>query len=241
MAYCCPKGEGEGEGKCSPASFPLPATLLDARKKKQYAAVTLLMLGDGYLPGALMLARSLREASPRLASEIDLVCMVTPDVSAAARLDLATEFDVVDAVDYIAIPEARVPHRPAVRPVYARTFTKLHCLRYARYRKVLMLDADMVVVRPELFALFALEPPAAVFFGCLRPFMAPQFADYIAQTCSRVAHGELIPRELFEDKACRRVPRGTGRDGDKRVYIGVETSIALLRPDAADLAAMLAT
>ena len=49
-AYCCPaKGP---EGLCSPAAFALPKTLLDARGRKQYAAVTLLMRGDAYLPGA---------------------------------------------------------------------------------------------------------------------------------------------------------------------------------------------
>lgn len=238
--YCC-TAPGE-PGRCSQAAFALPATLLDKRGKKQYAAVTLLMMGDGYLPGALMLARSLREASPRLAAEIDLVCMVTPDVSAQARTDLATEFDVVDPVDYIAIDPRRVPHpKSEVRPVYARTFTKLRCLAYAQYAKVLLLDADMVAVRPEVFALFAMDPPAAVFFGCLRPFMAPQFADHVAAYCPQVSHGETIPAALFADKACRNVPRGSGRDGDKRVFIGVETSIALLAPSATDLAAMRQT
>ena len=209
--------------------------------------VTLLMMGDGYLPGALMLAHSLREASPHLSAEVDLVCMVTPDVSALARADLQTVFDVVVQVDYLSIPEARVPHRPAVRPVYAKTFTKLHCLGLGGYKKVLLMDADMVVVRPEVFALFNMACPAAVFFGCLRPFMAPQFADHMTHYCPRITHGELIPRDLFEDKTCDRVPRGRGKgtkginDSDKRVYVGVETSIALLEPNATDLAAMRAT
>ena len=224
--YCCPAPDGDG--KCSPASFSLPATLLDARGKKQYAVVTLLMLGDGYLPGCLLLAKSLRDASPRLCAEVDLVCMVTPDVSASARADLRTLFDRVDEVPYIELPPARVPHRPAVRPIYARTFTKLRFLQYKQYAKVLLMDADMVAVRPDLFSLFDLSPPAAVFFGCLRSFFAPQFADHLRRYCPLLSHGGLIPASLFEDKTCQRVPRGTGREGDKRIYVGCETSLVLL-------------
>ena len=237
--YCCP--DPASPGGCSPATFPLPKTLLSPRGKKQYAAVTLLMMGDGYLPGALLLAHSLRQASPTLSAEIDVVCMVTPDVGAQARADLRTVFDAVVPVEYIAIPPHRVPHRPAVRPVYAKTFTKLHCLEFTQYKKVLLLDADMVVVRPELYALFDLRPPAAVFFGCLRPFFEKQFDDHVTAYCPRLSHGELIPKALFEDKACARVPRGDGSEGNKRIFVGVETSIALLEPSVKDLASMRAT
>ena len=252
-AYCCPSKNGANDSsdhidlRCSPAAFLLPATLLDARGKKRYAVVTLLMRGDAYLPGCLLLARSLREVSPGLSAQVDIVCMVTPDVSQVARADLKTEFDSVIEVPYMSLPEARIAHRPDVRPVYARTFTKLNCLNLLQYNKILLMDADMVVVRPEIYSLFALEPPAAVFFGCLRQFMESQFADHISYYCPLLTHGELIPKTLFEDKACRRVPRQSYSNNtraskqDKRVYIGVETSIVLLEPNVADLGAMKAT
>lgn len=249
MAYCCPGPQGVQENPpCSPARFQIPRTLFSDGEKKQYAIVTLLMMGDSYLPGALMLARSLREASPRLSSEVDLVCMVTADVSAVARADLATEFDRVDAVDYIEHPPERIRHRsPAVRKVYAKTFTKLRCMgpAYSRYRKVLLMDADMLVPsgRPEIFSLFELEPPAAVFFGCLRPFFPAQFADHVATYCPHLRHGELVPRHLFTDKRCAAVNRSpiqtkTKKEGNKRIYVGMETSIVLLEPNASDLASM---
>lgn len=232
--YCCPGAEGG----CSPARFALPATLLAPTGRKQYAVVTLLMRGDAYLPGALMLARSLREASPRLAAEVDLVCMVTPDVGAVARADLATEFDRVDAVDYIEIPEALVNHsKPEVRPAYARTFTKLRCLTYAAYKKVLLVDADMVVVRPEVFALFDVPAPAGVFFGCTRQFYADQFDAHVKAYCPRIAHGRPIPLDLF-DRSCPGLP--PSRTHERGAYLGVETSIALLEPSKRDFAALTA-
>ena len=243
MAYCCP-GPDSNNQPCSPATFALPATLRDATGKKQYAIVTLLMLGDKYLLGALMLAKSLRDASPHLSKDVDIVCMITPDVSTLARADLLTQFDRVEQVDYITHPEDRIRHgSAAVRRVYARTFTKLRCLDAdfeRRYRKILMLDADLLVVRPEIFTLFELEPPAAVFFGCLRPFFEPQFKDHIETYCPRLHHGELVPRDLFADKSCARVPKARQpiEEGNKRIYVGMETSLVLLAPRAADLATM---
>ena len=237
--YCCPGAEGA----CSQASFPVPDTLLASKGRKQYAIITLLMRGDAYLPGALMLARSLREAHPKLASEVDLICMVTADVSAMARKDLATEFDKVDPVDYIEIPEALVNHsKPEVRPSYAKTFTKLRCLLYTQYKKVLLMDADMLVVRPEVFGLFDLATPAAIFMGCLRQFMPTQFDDHVTAYCSRLAHGAIVPPDLFANKTCGGLPDTVAPDQrrDKRVYVGMETSLVLLEPSKKEFEAMLA-
>jgi hypothetical protein len=46
------------------------------------------MLGDGYLPGALLVGAQLRALAPG----IDRICMVTHDVSARARAELAKVF-----------------------------------------------------------------------------------------------------------------------------------------------------
>ena len=69
----------------------------DAGESKKCAYVTLMMIGDAYLPGALVLADSLR----RVKSKWPVVIMVTPDVSKEACQILAGAYDDVIHVDYI--------------------------------------------------------------------------------------------------------------------------------------------
>jgi len=122
------------------------------------------MLGDSYVPGALVLAHSLRKHG----SKADLVVLVSSDVSRSARNDLRQVFNVVKEVDLIS---GRAIHRPWKRytsgeqngqKMYAWTshcFTKIHALTLTQYEKVCLLDADMLCVsKPD--SVFSLAAPA---------------------------------------------------------------------------------
>ena len=68
----------------------------------RYAWVTLVMCGDSYAPGAIATGQSLLLTR----TCADLICMVTPDVSAAARAALSTVWQVVE-VPYMEYPTPR--------------------------------------------------------------------------------------------------------------------------------------
>src|SRR5437870_4471464 len=63
----------------------------------RYAYVSLLMLGDSYMPGLLTLAHSIR----KMGSKIDLVIMITDDVSQHARDLLLKIYTKIVKVPYI--------------------------------------------------------------------------------------------------------------------------------------------
>ena len=106
----------------------------------QYAYVTTLCGGDAYLPGVEVLGRSLVASGtrePRLA-------MVTADVSTKARARLRAQgWELVD-VDPIENPSADTVR---LYPRFAKTFTKLRAFGLANTSKIVLLDADTVVLR----------------------------------------------------------------------------------------------
>ena len=66
---------------------------------KPYLVVTLLMKGDDYLPGALVLGYSLLRTGTN--EEFDVGIMLTPDVSQEARLLLENSYSRIITVGYI--------------------------------------------------------------------------------------------------------------------------------------------
>ena len=124
------------------------------------AFVTFLMRNDSYLPGALVLAHALRAQE----TGADLLCMVTPEITPAARRALALLFDHVVDVDAVYVPHVRRQKRQD-RPYM---FTRLNALRlgaggdlgYA-YDKVVLLDADVLPLR-HYARLLAVAAPAGI-------------------------------------------------------------------------------
>jgi len=160
----------------SGASAAAAADAASATPASSCAFVTLVMLGDAYIPGALVLASSLRAAGTRAA----LVVLVSPDVSAAGRADLALLFDRVVEVPLL---QGRAVHQEWKRYTKAgaapgggklyqwidSAFTKVHVLGLTDYAKVCLLDADMLCVsradgppqdHPD--GLWALQAPAGI-------------------------------------------------------------------------------
>ncbi|KAM3515990.1 hypothetical protein MY11210_000272 [Beauveria gryllotalpidicola] len=110
-----------------------------------------LLLTDSYLPGALVLAHSLRDAG----TARKLVVFFTPDsVSADSITQLRAVFDQV-----IPVPTIRNEHHANLwlmhRPDLDSAFTKINLWRQTQFSKIIYIDADVVAYRApdELFAL----------------------------------------------------------------------------------------
>ncbi|KAG9250392.1 glycogenin [Emericellopsis atlantica] len=116
-------------------------------------AYATLLLNDSYLPGALVLAHSLRDARTRK----PLVCLATLDsVSADAITQLKTVYDHV-----ISVPRMRNPDPGNLylmnRADLHSAFTKINLWKLVQWEKIVYIDADVVAYRApdELFTLGA--------------------------------------------------------------------------------------
>ena len=154
------------------------------------AIVTLLMNGDFYLPGALVtgysfkllsksrtleqvsrsleqVSRSLEQVSRSLENpnlKIDLVCMVTPDVSPNARQQLKVIYDLVVEVPYLRYKTNSLGTRYEETYGHLKDsyYTKWNCLSLDQYEKIILLDIDIVVIKP-ITHLFTYSAPAGIF------------------------------------------------------------------------------
>ncbi|ABI35770.1 glycosyl transferase [Ectropis obliqua nucleopolyhedrovirus] len=141
------------------------------------AYVTLVMLGDEYVAGAIALAKSL------IFNETiyDLVCMVTPDVSSDAIQRLSQFYNVIKVSFLHQKCAAMLTKRQ--NEMYSKwinySFTKWQCLNLCQYKKIVYLDADHLVVK-NIDNLFELQTPALCF--------ADQYYNYYA----RFVHNQII-------------------------------------------------
>lgn len=206
---CCKKQYGVCDG-----GHPL------ADKTSRFALCTLLTLGDAYLPGVMCLGWSVREHITRRAwPNIDMCCMYTPDVSHEAMACMLTVYDKLIPVPYIRTDPSMISHRDQVtRGRYSALLTKLNVFGIKGYSKVLYLDSDMVVLRPELINLLALSTPAAVFYGCTKPF-SDASNEYGKKVCPHASHGSRVPEWMLTVR-CPRVQN----------HMAFETSILLVSP-----------
>jgi hypothetical protein len=119
--------------------------------KKAY--VTTLTHGDAYAPGVEALGRSLKATGTRES----MVLMATSDVSAGALRRLAAVGWTVHGIEPVKNP---TPAGQQLFPRFDKVFTKLRAWELEAFDKVVLLDADMVVLgdlsplfeRPELAA-----------------------------------------------------------------------------------------
>lgn len=207
------------------SKIPTKSNFFRKNGSKKYAMVTMLIINDSYLPAIIMLAQSLQNVSEKLRKYIDLVCLVTPDISPNARDDISKFYDRIIGVPYLQVPAGFLTHKKHdIREIYSKTFTKIQCLTLYDYDKVVFCDADMLILHKNFYNLFTLKTPAGVYFGCYRPFYNDyQYNKYLSTICPKVKHGELIDMKMFH-KYCQ-------READQNiVYLGVESSIMVLSP-----------
>lgn len=159
----------------------------EKHKKPDCAYVCLVMKGDLYVPGAIVVAHSIRETD----TKYDIVCMVTPDVSEGAVSKLKVVFDYVQVVEYITA-ETKMMRTKKIEDRYGSwksvSYTKWNVLQMTRYKKVLFMDADLIVVG-NIDSLFKLQAPAATFsLAQAHPYSKQGLHNpYI-----RYTHGDII-------------------------------------------------
>lgn len=228
LKYCCPDRKNKTE--CSKLNIELK---INNTSNTKYAIVTLLFGNDSYLPGILLLGSSIRKVMQKsYEKHITLCCMITNDISIEASNLISQIYDRVIKVDYLQIPPNLINHKDTtIRNIYSKTFTKLRIFEMTEYDKVLFLDADMLVLKKDIFSLFNLNTPAAVFLGKLtnkpsdRYFkeftengkLFKQFQNKYCNWKGKELHGNLIPYDKYENEKTN--------DG-----MNIETSVLLIKP-----------
>lgn len=156
----------------------------------RYAFVSLLMGGDEYLPGCLVVAAALRW---HVQTRAALVCLIDDSVSADARAMLARVYDRVLVVPRL---RAHADSYPAdlLSDAYRDVYTKLHVFDadLLPYAKVAFVDADLLPLRC-FDHLFTVPAPAAV-IESVHP--TSQYA-YVRHMHG-VRHGAPVPPAILE-------------------------------------------
>lgn len=213
-------------------SYPSPKLMEDNNGNRLYAYVVLIMLGDKYIPGAIAAAHHLK----KIGTKADLVVMVTPDVTEAGRKVLARFYDKLVDVPLIYVPNWRTQKQPH-RKYLDYVFTKFHLFNLTEYEKVILLDADALVLKyPD--HLFSLNAPA----GSMIPYKSDMISydencDYVLpknkqikwyqEYCNCCAHGKIIPKKYTDE-----VVTAKG-------HSGVGAAILLLKPKKGELDSIL--
>jgi Phosphorylated CTD interacting factor 1 WW domain/Glycosyl transferase family 8 len=181
----CDREDGRAEFEAERGSH------IKTMSEHKCAWVVLVMRGAAYLPGALVVARSLKTKHAKVA-------MVTDDVPEAARAMLRLVYDRVVEVPYV-VQASRRMHGKKQAETYAAwadaAHTKWNALTLTDYAKVILVDADMMFLE-DCDELFALRAPAACYSlpwaqpwmprgGALNPYIAPGAVDF--------PHGATVP------------------------------------------------
>lgn len=208
--------------------YPDPPEMFNKDGTCKYAYVTLVMLGDTYVAGAIMVAYSVRKAG----SLADLVVLVTPDVSENGKDVLRKFFTHVIEVDFITVPNWRVQKQPH-RKYLELVFTKFHLFNLTQYEKVLLIDADAIVLKhPD--HLFTLNTPAGslieykdqlISYDRNGGYVYPKDGQlkWYKEMCDCCEHGKLIDKKIT-DKVFTDFKNS-----------GVAAGLWLLKPEAGEL------
>lgn len=210
----CPRGSKHGPrtGLChgtlrngpSPPSAPRPASSTSARDSRASAtdtALAQLLLGDSYLPGALVLAHSLRDAGATRRLAV-LVTLDSVSAHAISRLRVschrvghsrrAADSGSQSVYDHV-VPVPRIRNGRAVnlhlmnRPDLHSAFTKINLWKQTHFSRIVYVDVDVVAYRApdELFALphaFAAAPDTGWpdLFNSGVMVLTPNMGDFFA-------------------------------------------------------------
>lgn len=184
-------------------TYDKPSKMYDSNGKRLYAYVTLIMLGDSYIPAALVLAKSVRDCG----SEADLVVMVTPDISDNGKKALSMFFDKVIEINYVKVKNWRTI-KQTTREYLNLVFTKFHVFNLLEYKKVILIDADALVLKhPD--HLFTMNTPAGCYlenkshiitYDSKGNYVLPdskklQWYDEMCECCG---HGKLIDKSATD-------------------------------------------
>lgn len=187
-------------------------------KHTKVAFATLLTRDDSYLPGVIALGLSIRANVPKDDwPNVSLVLMVTDEITKSATECANSIYDEVVTIPHLQTSASLIAHKkPEVREVYKLLFCKLSFFTLIQYKKVVYLDADTLVLKPDIVNLFAMPTPAAVYFGCSEPWKNKQ--EYFDEVCTNFQPG-TIPSSAMLRKPC------------KRRNVKFETALVVITPD----------
>lgn len=192
----------------------------DDLAQDRYAHVSLLMRGERYLPGVLVVAAALRW---HVRSRAALVCLVDDSVPTWARDMLARVYDRVLEVPRLRAHESSFPAE-VLADQYRDMYTKLHLFdaTLLPYRRVVYVDADLLPLRC-FDHLFTVPAPAAVIESVSA---SSQYAW--VRHMRQVVHGRPVPAPMLE------------LSSDQDITGGINGGLLLVEPDRARFEEMVA-
>ncbi len=204
-----------------------------AHTVRRIAYATVLFGNDSYVPGALVLAHSLREQETRA----NLVAVVTSEVSSIAIRSLQRHFDRVVVVPPLVVQETADQRRQYL----SRVLTRLHALRLgpdgdlgAEYEKLVLLDADVLPLRC-FDHLFLVDAPAGILNEKAEYFRRSD-GDRLAGVRTAPSHGRWHWHHQY-----RKWPHGaniperiTDRVLADSSNYGVNTAVLVLEPSMSE-------
>jgi len=177
----------------------------------RYAYATLLIGGESYVPGCLVVAAALRWHVHTRAS---LICMVDDSVPESTRNMLAQLYDRVPVIRRLRAHDSGYPPE-LLADAYRDMYTKLHLFDAALfpYERVCFVDADLLPLRC-FDHLFTLPAPAAVIES-----VDPTSQYEYVQHMHGVRHGQPVPPAILEVTS------------DEDVTGGINGGLMVIKPD----------
>ena len=203
-----------------------PKDMINLDGGKNYAYVTTVMLGDKYVAPAIVFAESVR----KLGSMADLVVLITHDVSTEGKEILKMFFDYVINVEYINFEncETKIKGNPSY---FDLVFTKFHVFNLIQYKKILLIDADTIILKyPD--HIFTLNAPAAVYlpnrndiinYDDKGKYIYNKKIEWFNKYCSCCSHGKLIAKSITD-----KIKQGLTKN--KNNNSGISGGLILLEP-----------
>ncbi len=166
-------------------------------QKARFAYVTLVFGSSRfYIPPALVLGYSLQKFKNE---DIDVVCMVTNDVSSTDRLLLNKYFDRVIEKPYLCKKTSPFFLKSLLRKnsFLDKLYTKWRCLELTEYEKVFFLDADMFA-KKDPSKVFTFKAPGGVFLSGYSKRMGGKVHDYYDNS-GDLKEGQIYKMTLDKD------------------------------------------
>ena len=168
--------------------------IMPGKVKYPNAYIWLLMKGDKYLPGIMASMYSVAATNPKA----DLVAMLTPDISNDIRQILMKVATHIVVVPYLKFNSNLKRMTKKQRSMYDSwmdvSYTKWNCLALTAWKKIMFLDADIIVLE-NIDHLFSLQAPAGPWSN---PFAKP--VGYIKNWLHRGKYqkhgGKVFPRTV---------------------------------------------
>jgi glycogenin glucosyltransferase len=200
------------------------------RSANTRAYVTILLLNDSYLPGALLQAYSLGQQD----EGTDRICLITEDISKNARRALRLLFDYVIPVDELYVSRSSEDRRRDLPWL----LTRMNALRLGpdgdlgfAYKKIVLLDADILPLK-HYRHLFLLDPPAGIINERKDYFLPSDISGkHSVPDCVEI-HARWVWHEIYRNvKHGDPIPRAlTDKVKKDRDNMGVNTALLVLEP-----------